>query len=109
MKIKMIEPWRTDCTDCGACCEYMLLPLRDEDHAKWAKYHGVEVVTYGSSLYVKINTPCKYLNEDKSCGVHGTDLKPKMCSEFMCAALVRGGVDIESIKPHVDPDDEEPQ
>lgn len=94
----MRAPWRTDCTDCGKCCEYMLLPVFSEDHAKWASYHGAEIVRRKSGLWVKINTPCKYLNEDKTCAVYGKPERPEMCKTFFCAALKEGGVEIEGVE-----------
>jgi Fe-S-cluster containining protein len=76
--------------ECGACCEYMILPLHPnmlrhkgeklDDWIKWAEYHGVEIIVDAKEIRAKVPLKCEKLQEDKSCGVYGTDERPRMCS-----------------------------
>ena len=79
---------------CGACCEQIVLPidprvLRDlekfDDWRKWVEYHpGMKVIvrTYHPFVQVYIDIPCSKLEENKDCGVYGTDERPKLCGDF---------------------------
>ena len=76
--------------DCGACCEFMKLPLDPRvetmpeynDYVHWAELHGVEIYKQGDRLIAKIPLKCNELAEDKSCKVFGTSSRPTMCSHY---------------------------
>lgn len=88
---------RTNCDDCGKCCEYMLIPLKDADIAKWVLYHGVEAEMFGTTWYAKIKKVCNMLTEDKRCKVHGTPDMPDLCRRFVCRALDPRGVPVDGV------------
>ena len=75
---------------CGACCESIILHLADgsysEDYIYWLGLHGVTIykeVEDGHTFYnAHIPIRCNELQEDKTCGVHGTDRKPDMCKKY---------------------------
>lgn len=89
---------RTDCTDCGKCCEYVLLPLKDDDHARWAAYHGINVDLLGGKWFAKIDKVCMHLSEEKTCLVYNTPAMPKLCQEFLCRALSPRGWPVEGVE-----------
>lgn len=82
---------------CGACCEAMIIPIdprvlnnpaKFDDWRYWAKLHGVLVVVSKNPrqpeltrVEAYIPLTCKHLQEDKSCGVYGTEERPHLCSE----------------------------
>jgi hypothetical protein len=56
---------KRDCGECGFCCEALKI---DE-----------------GNFHKKGGEPCKYLNEcGYGCKVYGTQLKPKVCTDFNC-------------------------
>ena len=89
---------RSNCNDCGKCCEYLLLVLKSEDHARWVRYHGVEITHVKGVPLAKIPTPCTHLTEDKRCAVHGTDEMPEICKMFVCSALDPRGIPVEGVE-----------
>lgn len=76
--------------NCGACCEYLMLPLSPlirydpayKDWERWVRLHGIDV-TDSDKAHGKAHVPlpCGYLTEDKKCAVHGTEDQPRMCAE----------------------------
>lgn len=70
----------------GACCRFSLMPLVDEDHARWAAYHGFRVFRRTDSAWRALveGHPCSKLTKDSLCGVYGTGDRPKMCGEYWC-------------------------
>ena len=72
--------------NCGACCEYLLLPLDPriqndpgfEDYKKWVRLHGIIIL---DNLKAYIPIACSALDEDKKCSLYGTEARPDMCGE----------------------------
>ena len=81
-------------TECGACCQYMILPLhaamlsqppeRLSDWIKWAEYHGIEILVDrgAGSISAKVSLKCEKLADDLTCSVYGTDERPIMCNKY---------------------------
>ena len=76
---------------CGACCEFMVLPLdarlRDqswfEDYVAWAKLHDVAIYTDAAErLVARLPIPCSQLTSDKLCALFGSDERPDMCGRY---------------------------
>ena len=91
---------------CGACCEVMMLPIdprvlqdvdRFSDWRKWVELHGVKILVGHQAPYVQAYIPmvCKHLQEDKSCGVYGTEERPEMCSRVPFSPYDIAGTGLE--------------
>ena len=89
-----------ECTPgCGACCEYMLLPIHPaiianvgfRDWCRWAELHdGIKI----EGDWIKLSIKCRELTEDKKCRVYGMPLlRPAMCERFP-----RQPVDLEGLE-----------
>ena len=73
--------------NCGACCEYLMIPLdpqyrgeltpREIGWVEWVQAHGIAII--GNKARVPL--PCAHLTKDKKCAVYGTDKRPRMCAE----------------------------
>lgn len=73
----------------GDCCRYTLVPLYDEDHARWARYHGMRTFRFetpGGTQWRALveGHPCGKLTGSGKCSVYGTPERPRMCGEYWC-------------------------
>lgn len=87
--------------NCGACCEFMVLPLDKRlleqswysDWVHWAKLHDVIIYESGDRLVARLPIPCKELTEDKMCALFGSDERPDMCSRYPRSVREMKGVE----------------
>lgn len=73
----------------GNCCRFTLVPLYDEDHARWAFLHGMRVFRFATPAGIQWRAlveghPCSKLTEGGKCAVYGTAERPRMCGEYWC-------------------------
>lgn len=76
-----------DCAQCGLCCTYVAIEIDGPTSAKratellWYLYHqGVSLYENDDSWMVQFETTCRFLTEDRRCGVYAT--RPHICREF---------------------------
>jgi Fe-S-cluster containining protein len=73
------------CLKCKApCCREMwfqLDPNKYMEHAKWVRYHGIEVREHNNYEYAILPIRCKRLKRNK-CTVY--EDRPQMCRDFTC-------------------------
>ena len=71
------------------CCRYMLMPLFGEDHASWAKAHGLRVFRIRNTRQYRALLPqeCEALDACGRCTLHGTEKRPRLCGEFWCSLM----------------------
>lgn len=71
------------CKDCPKCCQYVLFPLIDRDHARWAKLHGVRIFVgeRTNTLKARLEIPCQMLKDGK-CSIY--EDRPQMCKDYFC-------------------------
>ena len=73
--------------NCGACCTYLKLNVHPEywtnsDARHWVELHGITLTERAGQVWVTIPLPCSALQPDKSCGLYGTDERPRLCSAW---------------------------
>ena len=73
------------CIGCGACCTYMLIPVRPDHHGyyEWLRLHGLAVELYLGVPHVRLEIPCSKLMKGK-CSIYRSPKKPEMCSLALC-------------------------
>ncbi len=74
------------CKMCGMCCRtaisFMDKHKMDADLMKFYEFRKAEIVDQGDKYRIIMETvPCTHLTKDNKCALHGTDKKPKWCSE----------------------------
>jgi Fe-S-cluster containining protein len=80
-------PGKFDCAQCGLCCTYVAIEIDGPTSVKratellWYLYHqGVSLYENEDSWMVQFETTCRFLTEDRRCGVYAT--RPHICREF---------------------------
>jgi len=77
---------------CGACCEAVILALREfdglqdaafDDWQHWLGLHGITLFrNQAGILCAHIPIPCSKLGPDKECQAFGTPDRPQMCAKW---------------------------
>jgi len=89
------------CQECGAkCCKYVTIPLvppeddDDFDNFKWIVCHqGVSIFFDESGWNVMVETPCRYLKSDNSCGIYKN--RPGVCRHYTYEDCANGSDEFE--------------
>lgn len=70
-----------DCKQCGACCKFFRLPVRNEKELvkQFINHFGFELETY--DIEVSFKGKCKNLINNK-CSIY--ENRPELCKEFYC-------------------------
>ncbi len=76
------------CEHCsGLCCRYIALPIDEPDtkaefdDVRWYLLHGgVSVFVEDGDWYLNIETDCRHLLPDYSCGIY--DTRPQICRDY---------------------------
>jgi Fe-S-cluster containining protein len=77
-----------DCKECdGNCCRYIALQIdtpetpEDFDHLRWYLAHQqVVIFIEKNDWYLQVNTPCRYLQANHSCGHY--EKRPQICRDY---------------------------
>jgi Fe-S-cluster containining protein len=59
----------------------MMFELFDDDHARWAKLHGVKVVKKWGTKWAYFPIPCTKLKDNK-CSIYKR--RPELCKLYEC-------------------------
>lgn len=84
----VLEKPALNCSDCAAqCCRYFALQLdtpsepEDYDNIRWYLAHkDTAVFVEGEDWYLQVNTICRYLQTDSTCGIY--DHRPQICERY---------------------------